>query len=658
LLVIAYGFGAKILNLIRISVEKIEQFIFSVALGFGIIGILVFGFGLVEKLQFPVLFAVLVIGILVSYQETKKLILGIWQNKKLEFHWATGQFTATLYILVIFLLSFFSALTPCTESDALRYHLAVPQFYLDKQGIFYDPYNAFSNFPFLIEMLYTLGLAITGTILPKLMHWSFFFLTGLTIYSFTKRFFKETNPLIPVAIFVSTPFIPIISFWAFIETGLTFYVFLALYALCLISDFGRSCAKASESKFRISDLPTSYCLLFSIFTGFLLSIKYSMVAVVFFLWLIFIILVIKRFSKRKKLFLLLTSCFLLLFFVSIPWYLKSYIYTGNPVYPLGYSVFGGADWSQFNAEFYASHAQAKGWLAESAQQNSAYRVAELFWLPWQATMNPPKSAMQPVNFGDWQLGPIFLAFLLLTIFIIIKKFRDKSGFFLPSSLLLLASFYFIFWSATYRDNRFLLPILPILSILIAWSINQLRIADCGLRKNKDFGFWLLAFGFTIVLWLMLVYNAFWMTQTVAKYHNPFSFILGRESKEQYLTRKLDYYPMFQYLNRETPQNEHILFIGEYRPLYCHRPYYCSDFFDTPVILRLIQQSETVDQLKEKLAEMQVKYILYNEKELRLYFPYFRQRFNSIAELELFQSFISDPDLAPIYTDPRGMTVYQ
>ena len=73
---------------------------------------------------------------------------------------------------------------------------------------------------------------------------------------------------------------------------------------------------------------------------------------------------------------------------------------------------------------------------------------------------------------------------------------------------------------------------------------------------------------------------------------------------------------------------------------------------------MIQQSETVDQIKEKLAEMQVKFVLFNEKEPGLYFPYFKQRFQSPAELQLFQSFISDPSLIPVYTDPRGMAIYQ
>src|SRR5262249_6331170 len=33
------------------------------------------------------------------------------------------------------------------------------------------------------------------------------------------------------------------------------------------------------------------------------------------------------------------------FALVLPWYIRSYVYTGNPLYPLLYRVFGGPDWS-------------------------------------------------------------------------------------------------------------------------------------------------------------------------------------------------------------------------------------------------------------------------------------------------------------------------
>jgi hypothetical protein len=683
ILAIAYGFGTKILTLIRAQIDGIEQFIFAVAVGFGLLSLLVFGLGLAEQLRYPVLFALLILGIFIGYQECRNLLFGFRKDKP-KTKWTIPNLAIAIFILFVLLISFLCSLTPCTESDALRYHLAVPQFYLEKQGIYYDPYNAFSNFPFQIESLYTLGLSFAGTMLPKLISWSFFLLTALAIYSFTRQFFQKTNPLIPVAIFCATPFIPIISSWAFIESGLTFYVFMAIYALCLIAECGMRIAEDKTN-------PSALWIIFAILSGFLLGIKYSMVAVVFFLWLIALIYFEIRFSvfnfaisksrvsdrNPQSAIKLIIFCLLLTILIAVPWFIKSYIYTGNPVYPLGYSVFDGADWNKVNAGYYTFHAQLKGWLNDATQKSLGFRIAELFWLPWQATMNPPVSPQHPVNFGDWQLGPIYLAFIPLLLLVLIMQYRKRkesrgevsspgSSVLLPSSLFLLAIGYYIFWSATYRDNRFLMPILPLLSILVARALSQLRIvypeqsrrADCGLRSSKK-GFLLpTSLILQSILWLMLIYNAVWMVQTVVIGHNPLSFILGRETKDQYRARNLDYYPTFQYLNQEVPEKDHVLFIGEYRALYCHRPYYCADYFDTPVILRIIQQSETIDQIKEKLAEMQVKYMLFNEKELGLYFPYFKQRFQSLAQFQLFQSFISDPSLIPVYTDPRGMTVFK
>ncbi|MFB3897624.1 MAG: ArnT family glycosyltransferase [bacterium] len=676
---IAYGFGKKILNLINIPVStagcqpadeinsalansrryltRIEQFFFAIAVGLGLLSLMVFGLGLVEQLRYPILFAVLILGIIISYQELRGFLVEALRDK-LKTKWKKSNILVVVFISIILFISFLSSLTPCTESDALRYHLAVPQFYLEKQGIFYDPYNAFSNFPFQIEFIYTLGLSFAGTMLPKLVSWGFFLLTAIALYSFTRRFFNQTNPLIPVAIYCATPFIPIISSWAFIESGLTFYIFMAVYTLSIIAEGGMRNADYKNNNY-------AYWIIFAIFSGYLLGIKYSMLAVVFFLWLIASIVLILQYKKYKRVLILSTWYLVLAALLAVPWYLKSYIYTGNPVYPMGYSVFDGSDWSRYNAEFYTAHAQTKGWLNVASQNSLGYRAAELVWLPWQATMNPPVSSDHPVNFGDWQLGPVFLAFIpILFCWWIFRKSKEEEitppagNNNLTSYILLLTSvFYYIFWSATYRDNRFLMPILPMLSVLIAGTISQLQNMNWGLRIDKKYS----AGIFTGILWLILNYNALWMTQVVFAYrqgyHNPLSYILGWETRDQYLTRKLDYYPTFKYLNQNIPAKDQVLFIGEYRALYCHRSYYCSDYFDTPVILRIIQNSESVDQIKEKLAEMQVKYILFNEKELSLYFSSFKQRFQSGSQLQLFQSFLSDPGLVPVYSDPKGMTVY-
>ena len=71
-------------------------------------------------------------------------------------------------LAVVALISIPYALTPAVESDELRYHLAVPSTWLLMGGIHYLPWQAFSNFPMLSEMLFSAGLATGGAAAAKL----------------------------------------------------------------------------------------------------------------------------------------------------------------------------------------------------------------------------------------------------------------------------------------------------------------------------------------------------------------------------------------------------------------------------------------------------------------------------------------------------------
>ena len=55
---------------------------------------------------------------------------------------------------------------------------------------------------------------------------------------------------------------------------------------------------------------------------------------------------------------------------------------------------------------------------------------------------------------------------------------------------------------------------------------------------------------------------------------PWPYLVGEESRDDYLSRTLPEYPTFRYINRETPANAkiYLLFIGR-RAYYCQRNYF-------------------------------------------------------------------------------------
>lgn len=714
ILFVSYNLGQKVLSFLNFSEVTNRNtthnkpsllFIFSIAIGLILIAYIIFALGLVRVYNPTITLFLLLSGIVASikhtfFEPTPKnqrrntnhtcKFLNINNLSTYPSASSVSLLILKSYLVVVLLISFFSALVPCTESDALRYHLAVPELYITKRGIVYYPYNCFSNFPMIIEMLYTLGLLLTNSsILPKLIHFSFFLLTVVAILNFSERILNIHNPVykyLVAVILVSIPFVPIISSWAFIETGIAFYVFLAIYALLLF----------------LEDRNLSSLVVCGILSGAVAGMKYSCLFVTFIISIILLIFARKIKTAPKEetvssnckpslkpakhitpkplaffLIFLITACL-----VGLPWYVKSFIYTGNPIYPLLYSVFDGINWSEYNARFYQYHAQTKGDLVYANQQGALYRIAELFLLPIKATFNPVSFDLPqiqkrfkqithlynrlflPTNFGDWQLGPILLSFLPLTLNFFLslgkqaKKIvvaeKEMGNSHSKEKLIIILSFvlgYYLFWSMTYRDNRFLLPILPLLSLLLVIGVIR-WIEPTEKEKLSNSNIWLIRKILVIfILCIMLCYNFLWIIQTVVAYHNPLPVLLGKESHSEYLSRKLPYYKAIEYINANLPGNSKILFIGEYRAFYCKRAYFASDYFDTPVILTLLVQSNSIAELKEKLTELHVDYVLYNEHELAKYYPDFVNRFQSESQLLLFQQFIKDKDLKIIYQHP-------
>ncbi len=540
--------------------------------------------------------------------------------------------------LILLLISLGIALNPAIESDALRYHLPIPA-QIHQTGMYsYYPYNAFFQFPALIEMQF--GFAMAGgwdSVTPQLVHWFHFLLTVLLIGSFARRWFSKADPAWAMAIYASIPFVPIISGWAFIESSLTLYLMLALWTLLRLKETVENTQGTDES-------PAFYkiILLSGVVIGSLAGMKYSLLTlyppltglVLYYIWV--------KYGKKSLLYgILFLSC---LGLAASPFYLRNFINSGNPVYPMGYSVFGGDYWSQANGDYYLYHAQMKGGLYESKRENLFYRAAELAYLPVKASLNPPGYGLRvarqesrlyawtgnrlflPDNFGDWQITPFFLIFIPLSLVYYFRERRKKN----PSTravLWILMGFclwYYLSWANSYRDNRFLMPILPILSLMAAeglggWKNNLLKMMAVGI----------------------ILYNTLWMGQTILREHNPLPWLAGRLTSSQRLESKLNYYPGYEKWKSIQRGDEALLLVGEYRPYYLEGHYYVADFFDTPLLIRLLQGAASKEEVYARMKELKIKWIFYNPNELSLYLREYTRHFTAYVDLDLYRELTLD-----------------
>ncbi len=238
-------------------------------------------------------------------------------------HWWLLIFA--LILLAIFVLNLLAAFGPEIEWDALWYHLTLPEIYAQRHVIRFLPGQSYyySALPRLIEMHFTLALVLANPVVAKLLHYLFGVFFGLSIYAFARHFFGKRVGF--WASFITLTMLEVVWLFktAYIDLGSGFYGTLALYSFFLWLEDARYHRRRM-------------LLLSAILFGLALSTKIWILV----LFPIFVVFILWRdYTEQKKLrWKLLTNtlqfCGLALLIV-LPWYIDSFINTGNPFYPLG-----------------------------------------------------------------------------------------------------------------------------------------------------------------------------------------------------------------------------------------------------------------------------------------------------------------------------------
>lgn len=601
LLIAAYGAGKNVIGLIirNPSIENEIAAPIVCLLGFFVLGMVIFFLGIVGWLHRGIVIALVIVfaASLFRYKFN-------FRARHLPHQWGQILLWAILIILALVCLAY--TLTPPIQSDGLRYHLAAPQEYLKQQRICYIPLSAFSNFPFLIEMLFMGGMILTGDLLAQLIHFIFWVLCIGIIHAFIRRFWLDDTgkpgnaPLLGGLLFASIPAVAILACWPFIDVALAAYFFGFLYLLCLYLE-------TRENKF---------AALCGAMGGALMGIKYTMIPLVLFgCALLFILEYIHDKKSCLKSPLMMGIMALL---CASPWYLKNLILTGNPVYPLAYNIFGGRDWCAANAVFYASKAAGKG-----------LGVTPLLFLlsPWNAAFR--WDLFESFNPG---IFPLYAVPFLITSPILLKTSRRRETWI---TILSFAGVYYVMWFWGYQSNRFLIPFYGLASLIIARILIELS-------AQYKWGARVLATGLIICI----LYGSLWSIRWILTEARPYLLpaFLGAQSRDDYLTAALDYYPAIRAVNADVPADETILCIGEHRAYHFKPRLIISDWFDTPAILDLIRKTKSNEEIFEILNKQNCRHLFFNKGELLKYHdPFFLPRFED-DEYKRFVEFMESPRL--------------
>lgn len=608
LLFISFQTGNFLLNKFELNLSTYLKIPFSVGAGLSLFSIITFFlgfFGFLHKQVFYILLLILFIlslkndGVAKGNSVTLNLFQGLKKTEQHLFNFQEIFLTITFF--VFFAVAFVGALTPPTFYDSLVYHLAIPLQYIKNHQIIKINTNLFSNFPQNIEMLYTMALILCNDILANLIHFVFFPLISLLIYGFLRDKYNGTTSIFASLIFSTTPAVIMLASGTYIDLGLTFYLLLSFIALI-------EWIKTSQNK---------WLILSGLVCGFSLGIKYTAgISVIIFILIIFYNCLSKRQNIFSKIALFVTSAFL----IFLPWLIKNYIFTRNPIFP--FYIFSTAP------EYIQKY-------LSTVSQHGTSGIFGFINLPWNITMDG-------VKFGGGfdVIGSFYLIFLPV-LFLIIKT--DKFTKMCFTYLIL----YFLLWSLTAKVLRFLIPIFPVAAVVFSVCIFEF-INGQNLTKN-----------IIKIIFSAIIISNFTVLMFIQNFVMPLPQLFGNMTKDDYLSSRVlnpnNFYPAVKFMNETFNSNSKTLFVGEARNYYTNFNSVANGPFDPDLFTEMANNSKTPEELFNKLKNNGFTNILWNYLEYERLKNSFRP--NDFIEQSIIISNIFRKKYLKLLYENKGLCVY-
>jgi dolichyl-phosphate-mannose-protein mannosyltransferase len=489
---------------------------------------------------------------------------------------------------LLLLIAFLSASTPEINSDPLRYHLGAPQVWLDG-GDLSAPIEgmAFSHFPFLIEKWLMMGLALDGDALARLLHLLFALISLWLIFTFTRSAGKWGGlkgrqrrwlPLLAVILAATVPSFTITSTWANIDAGVVCFLLAATMAHAIWWRTGRA----------------RYLVLAAVLTGFMLGTKYTALVPAFVLGLGVLAHRTPTLEDLPYTAIERLTNGLIALAIGSPWWIRNWVQTGNPVYPLANETFQADGWDAECQALWEEKAAQKGVGYDWHLMGAAWRGATFAWAGGEG-VGEGGFEDQSIGLTPWLLAPLGLAGLLL-----LALRRGGWWWF----YLVFIAVNFVLWFRTYQSNRLLLS-----TLLVALPGAVVGLAELTRRWRA---MWVAA---VIALSVASVYQGLWIARYFMLETYPLQLTLGFMDPDEWRSARLNYFDGAKMIEALVPEDESALVIGESRRFHFPPNVVMSDWYDPPAVRRYLEAAGSADALTDALASDGITHVFINHAEL-------------------------------------------
>lgn len=603
---VSLGVGRMILHRFRWQGTWLEEAVFAFGLGAGGLSLTLLGLGLTSLLYAPLVLSILIGGLVITHREWRTVIREARHRWAQRSPWAWTERLLLLALGAVILPVTLAALMPPTDADALLYHLYAPALFLKHHALIPMFNNVGVNYPLGVDLLYLFGLAAGYDSVAQLIHLAFALALTVGIYAFAVPRFSRLVGLLAALGFWTSAVVGLLASAPLLDLGWAFYEFLAVYAFL---------------RWRTAR-QTSDLVLSGVMAGLALTNKYLAVVG----WGLLGILVLGE-SMRDSPRRLSTIVKNLVLFGSVaaaicsPWYLKNWLWLGNPVYPFFFGYYG-----------LDGHLRqpVRDWVGMGLGRD----LLALLLFPWNVYVH-----WQFFSSGFNRGGPSLL-FLFLPFYLFVPKHT------LVNWLLLLCAVRFALWWPYAQNIRYLVMILPWLSLASAYTISMLprRLPRPSLR---------FAIGVIVALFCLVGIGLQWGFLLLLR-EGVFPFLLGQLSREAYLDANLLAYRAIRFMNDHLPMDARLLAIGEQRVYYLQRAVIPDDshenWFD------LLAMQGTLPRVAQYLQSLGITHVWISQDDLTYTRNFwdgdqaFRTELQALAEFR-------ESYLELVYADDRGHTVY-
>jgi hypothetical protein len=506
------------------EVHPLTRLALQAGLGLGVISLAVLIIGSTAGLSGWLLWLALPVLLAVFFRQVRAW----WQEwRSLADLWKGGsRFSGWVSALcgLLLLCSLVVALAPPVKFDSLTYHLVQPNAYLSDGRVSYLPWIVMTGMPQNTEMLYTWAIALGGNSAATTLAWFFGVLTLVGLAGYLYQYLDGPAAWAGLACLLAGYTTSQVMGWGYVDW---LVMLMGLGALVTLDGWRRS----GQS---------SLLVLAGVFTGLAIGTKYTsgvlaLTGSVALLWHVW-----KRRALVVPVFLRFGLAALL---VSLPWFLKNWLTTGNPVYPFLYPA--GAV-TTLRLQVYQNLVPWGNWL-------------DFFLLPLRATyLGFDSGDGYMASIGPLLVGLGSLAWLAW------KRLSPEGRLSLENAAGLgLAGL--LVWAVGNRlsgnliQTRYYFSVFPAFAVLGAagfWGIRRIELP--GIRLGMIV---------SALVVLVLGLNLIEVGVDVAR-QGALQVVLGITDQESYLGDNLGWYQPAMQAIRQLPNGSKTLMLFESRGLYC------------------------------------------------------------------------------------------